>query len=70
MCHEVIRMGGLCSILYVCRSSDVETLRHCAAALANLSLHGGPENQEAMIQHKVMLSVSSISMFVKVLLQN
>ncbi|KFM64304.1 Sterile alpha and TIR motif-containing protein 1, partial [Stegodyphus mimosarum] len=32
---------------------DIETLRHCAAALANLSLHGGHENQEAMIQHKV-----------------
>ncbi|GFT04355.1 NAD(+) hydrolase sarm1 [Nephila pilipes] len=51
-CHEVIRLGGLSAILYECRNSDVETLRHCAAALANLSLHGGPENQEAMIQHK------------------
>lgn len=53
VCCDVIKMGGLCSILYVCRSTDVETLRHCAAALANLSLHGGHENQEAMIQHKV-----------------
>ncbi|XP_042898267.1 NAD(+) hydrolase sarm1 isoform X2 [Parasteatoda tepidariorum] len=51
-CHEVIRLGGLKAILYECRNCDVETLRHCAAALANLSLHGGPENQEAMIQHK------------------
>ncbi|CAL1284299.1 unnamed protein product [Larinioides sclopetarius] len=51
-CHEVIRLGGLSAILYECRNCDVETLRHCAAALANLSLHGGPENQEAMIQHK------------------
>ncbi|XP_035210783.1 NAD(+) hydrolase sarm1-like isoform X2 [Stegodyphus dumicola] len=52
-CDEVIRLGGLSAILYECRNMDIETLRHCAAALANLSLHGGHENQEAMIQHKV-----------------
>ncbi|GIY90180.1 NAD(+) hydrolase sarm1 [Caerostris darwini] len=51
-CHEVMRLGGLSAILYECRNCDVETLRHCAAALANLSLHGGPENQEAMIQQQ------------------
>lgn len=32
---------------------DVETLRNCAAALVNLSLYGGAENQEAMIKKKV-----------------
>ena len=53
ICHDVIRMGGLCSIIHGVRSTDTETLRHCAAALANLSLHGGHENQVAMIQHKV-----------------
>ncbi|XP_022258169.1 sterile alpha and TIR motif-containing protein 1-like isoform X2 [Limulus polyphemus] len=52
-CSDVIRMGGLKAILYDCRNSDVETLRHCATALANLSLYGGSENQEAMIRHKV-----------------
>lgn len=52
-CHKVIRLGGLEAILYDCRNCDVETLRHCAAALANLSLYGGPDNQESMIQHKV-----------------
>ncbi|XP_076364418.1 NAD(+) hydrolase SARM1-like isoform X2 [Tachypleus tridentatus] len=52
-CSDVIRMGGLKAILYDCRNSDVETLRHCATALANLSLYGGSENQEAMIKHKV-----------------
>ncbi|XP_054718977.1 NAD(+) hydrolase sarm1-like isoform X2 [Uloborus diversus] len=51
-CKEVIRLKGLTSIIHTCRNTDVETLRHGAAALANLSLHGGPENQEAMIQHK------------------
>lgn len=58
VCHDVIRMGGLCSIIHVVRSTDTETLRHCAAALANLSLHGGHENQEAMIQHKVRHDLS------------
>ena len=36
-----------------CRRSDVEILRHCAGALANLSLYGGAENQEAMIKRQV-----------------
>ncbi|XP_054717829.1 NAD(+) hydrolase sarm1-like isoform X2 [Uloborus diversus] len=52
-CSDVIRIGGLRSIILQSRTSDVETLRHCATALANLSLYGGPENQEAMIKHKV-----------------
>lgn len=51
-CSELIRLGALKSILYDCRTSDVETLRHCASALANLTLYGGPENHQAMIKHK------------------
>lgn len=52
-CSDVIRLGGLDSVLFECRKNDVETLRHCAGALANLSLYGGAENQEAMIKRKV-----------------
>lgn len=52
-CSDIIRMGGLDAILYECRCSDVETLRHCAGALANLSLYGGSENQQQMIKRKV-----------------
>ncbi|XP_076363389.1 NAD(+) hydrolase sarm1-like isoform X2 [Tachypleus tridentatus] len=52
-CSDVVRLGGLKSILYDCRHIDVRTLRHCAIALANLSLYGGPENQQAMIKEKV-----------------
>ncbi|XP_031338898.1 sterile alpha and TIR motif-containing protein 1 isoform X4 [Photinus pyralis] len=52
-CSDVIRLGGLDALLFECRKSDVETLRHCAGALANLSLYGGAENQEAMIKRKV-----------------
>ncbi|XP_044267301.1 NAD(+) hydrolase sarm1 isoform X2 [Tribolium madens] len=52
-CSDVVRLGGLDALLFECRKSDVETLRHCAGALANLSLYGGAENQEAMINRKV-----------------
>ncbi|KAJ8940838.1 hypothetical protein NQ318_005284 [Aromia moschata] len=52
-CSDVVRLGGLDALLFECRKSDIETLRHCAGALANLSLYGGAENQEAMIKRKV-----------------
>lgn len=52
-CSDVIRLGGLDAVLFECRKNDVETLRHCASALANLSLYGGADNQEAMIKRKV-----------------
>ncbi|XP_059481143.1 NAD(+) hydrolase sarm1 isoform X3 [Neocloeon triangulifer] len=52
-CSEVVRLGGLDAVLFECRKNDVETLRHCAGALANLSLYGGADNQEAMIKRKV-----------------
>lgn len=52
-CSDVVRLGGLDALLFECRKSDVDTLRHCAGALANLSLYGGAENQEAMIKRKV-----------------
>ncbi|XP_061383215.1 NAD(+) hydrolase sarm1 isoform X4 [Danaus plexippus] len=52
-CSDVIKLGGLDAVLFECRKNDVETLRHCATALANLSLYGGAENQEAMIKRKV-----------------
>ena len=40
-------------VVNVCKSTDVESLRHCASALANVAIFGGAENQEAMIQRKV-----------------
>lgn len=52
-CSDVIGLGGLDAVLFECRKNDVETLRRCASALANLSLYGGAENQEAMIKRKV-----------------
>lgn len=50
---KVITLGGLDVILYWCRSKDIEVLRHCAKAIANLSLFGGGENQEEMANKKV-----------------
>lgn len=52
-CSDVVRLGGLDAVLYECRKNDLDTLRHCAMALANLSLYGGAENQEAMINRNV-----------------
>ncbi|XP_050726423.1 NAD(+) hydrolase sarm1-like isoform X6 [Eriocheir sinensis] len=52
-CSDIIELGGLDAVLSECRKTDIETLRHCAGALANLSLYGGSDNQQAMIQRKV-----------------
>ena len=52
-CSDVIAMGGLDTVVNECKSTDVETLRQCASALANVAMYGGAENQEAMIQRKV-----------------
>lgn len=52
VCKEVIAFGGLQRILFECRNTDLVTLRHCASALANLSLYGGPDCQISMIQSK------------------
>lgn len=49
-CSEVVRLGGLESIIYSCSKSDKEILLHCAAALANLSICGGAENHEALVK--------------------
>ena len=51
-CSKAIKLGGLDSILYSCRTSDLPTLRHCAVALANLAIYGGTDNQTEMIERK------------------
>ncbi len=52
-CSDVIALGGLENVVNECKSTDEETLRHCAGALANVAMYGGSENQEAMINMKV-----------------
>ena len=54
-CSDIIKLGGLEAVVRECRKTDVETLRHCAGALANLSLYGGSENQQAMVQRQVAI---------------
>ncbi|KAG9511230.1 Sterile alpha and TIR motif-containing protein 1, partial [Fragariocoptes setiger] len=51
-CTDIIALGGLSAILYECRSTDCETLRHCASALANLAMYGGADSQQTMIEEK------------------
>lgn len=50
---KIVGLGGLDVILYWCRSSEVQVLRHCAKAIANLSLFGGADNQEEMARRNV-----------------
>jgi len=53
-CGDVIAMGGLDTVVDESKESkDVETLRHCASALANAAMYGGSENQELMIKRNV-----------------
>ena len=49
-CTKVIDRGGLQAVLYTCRMNDNITLRHCAMALANCAMYGGPANQLRMIE--------------------
>ncbi|XP_077995300.1 NAD(+) hydrolase sarm1-like [Glandiceps talaboti] len=50
-CSKVIELGGLKAVLYYCRLTDNVVLRHCASALANCAMYGGPINQQRMIEH-------------------
>ncbi|XP_060704214.1 NAD(+) hydrolase SARM1 isoform X1 [Hemiscyllium ocellatum] len=50
--HLLITNGGLDYILYWCRSQDPSILQHCAIALANCAMYGGPTNQRLMIEKK------------------
>ena len=52
-CGKVIEMGGLMTVVEECKSTDPETLRHCASALANAAIYGGAENQELMLKKNV-----------------
>lgn len=54
-CSEIVALGGLRAVLYGCRSTNIETLRRCASALANLALYGGPDCQATMVVEKAHL---------------
>jgi hypothetical protein len=48
-CTRLIQCGALEGVLFGCRSSDTTVLQHCAAALANCSMYGGPKCQMKMV---------------------
>ena len=52
VCGELVRSGGLQGVISACRCTDPLTLLHCAAALANCAMYGGPAGQAAMMEHK------------------
>ncbi|KAM9320494.1 NAD(+) hydrolase SARM1 [Gastrophryne carolinensis] len=51
-CKQLICDGGLDAILFWCRWTDPVILRHCAMALANCAMYGGPSNQRLMIERR------------------
>ncbi|KAK4472715.1 hypothetical protein MN116_003942 [Schistosoma mekongi] len=54
MCDAVVENGGLRSLIYACRSSDLPSLRHAAVCLMNLALFGGSgSHSEMMRQHAI-----------------
>ena len=53
MCVYLIGNKALDGVLRGCRNMDVTVLQHCAAALANCAMYGGPKCQASMIAHQV-----------------
>ena len=58
---DVIQWGGLNMVLHECRKHDIQTLRHCAVTLANLSLYGGELTHEEIIKSKVPMWLSLLA---------
>ena len=48
-CLRLIQNGALAGVLFGCRSTDPTVLQHCAAALANCAMYGGPKCQLNMV---------------------
>ena len=48
-CMRLVNSGALEGIIYGCRYSDSLVLQHCAAALANCAMYGGPKCQGIMV---------------------
>ncbi|CAH8442735.1 unnamed protein product [Schistosoma turkestanicum] len=54
MCDTVVENGGLRSLIYACRSSDLPSLRQTAVCLMNLAVFGGSgSHSEMMRQHAI-----------------
>lgn len=53
-CLEIIRFGGLDSLIIGCQKDNVNSLRHCAEAFINLALFGGSRAVEVMMKQNVL----------------
>lgn len=53
-CLEIIRFGGLDSLIIGCQKDNVNSLRHCAGAFINLALFGGSRAVEVMMKQNVL----------------
>ena len=49
-CLRLIACGGLAAIINACRSSCNVVLQHCASAMVNCAMYGGPKCQQGMMK--------------------
>ena len=49
-CLRLVTYGGLVAIINACRSTCTVVLQHCAAALVNCAMYGGPKCHQRMMQ--------------------
>ena len=55
-CKEVlIKLNAIDTILFECRTSDIQTLRNCVHCLANVVLFGGEECQQMLVEKSLLI---------------
>lgn len=55
-CKEIlIKLNAIDTILFECRTADIQTLRNCVHCLANVVLFGGEECQQKLVDRSLLI---------------
>lgn len=55
-CKEIlIKLNAIDTILFECRTTDIQTLRNCVHCLANVVLFGGEECQQKLVEKSLLI---------------
>ena len=55
-CKEIlIKLNAIDTILFECRTADIQTLRNCVHCLANVVLFGGEECQQKLVEKSLLI---------------
>ena len=55
-CKEIlIKLNAIDTILFECRTADIQTLRNCVHCLANVVLFGGEECQQKLVERSLLI---------------